>query len=76
MDIISRDDGSAEVKNNITSAKKNWFVDLKNGDLHLTEQAIDVIDKAVPVKYISNDFDEQKRPIGMYADIGADEIEY
>lgn len=73
MSIIARDGANAIVKNNITTAKQNWFIDVSSGNLHLTDQAIDAIDKAIPVQYIYDDFDGQKRPIGKAPDIGADE---
>ena len=72
-DIISRDGASADSIGNITSVDSSWFVDIVNGDLHLTEAATPVIDQADYVSEVPDDIDEDIRPIGISSDIGADE---
>lgn len=70
--ILSRDGARAILKNNISHADASWFIDVQKGDLHLTDDAIQTIDKAMLIKDI-DDFDKQQRPIGKASDIGADE---
>ena len=71
--ITSRDGGSASLLNNITSAQMDWFMDALGGDLHLKSKINSVVDKALVLVSVSDDFDGDLRPIGLAPDIGADE---
>ncbi len=51
-----------------------WFVDVTNGDFHLTHLATDAIDQAATLAGVSNDMDGDSRPFGPAADMGADEF--
>ncbi len=74
MRIIKRDSGHAVLEGNITYAQDNWFVNVKDGDLHLTESAKEAINRTPPVTEVVDDFDGQLRPKeGGGYDIGADE---
>jgi len=61
--------------NNITgsTADASWFVNLAEGDLHLTELATLAIDQGVPLADVFEDIDRETRPVGSFPDIGADE---
>ncbi|MBF0451724.1 MAG: carboxypeptidase regulatory-like domain-containing protein [Candidatus Magnetomorum sp.] len=69
--VMNRDGSFAHIEGNITDAKPEWFMDLENGNLHLSEQAVTVIDQALPLEEVSNDIDKDLR--GTRPDIGADE---
>ena len=73
--ITSRSDGIADVSNNIYNAKSDWFTDFENGDLHLDFEVSSVVDAGVLITGLSDDFDQDFRPIGNGIDIGADEYE-
>ena len=61
--------------NNITgsTASASWFVDMPNGELHLTELAIGALDAAGLLAEVFDDIDGGPRPVGAFPDIGADE---
>ncbi|MCP4398673.1 MAG: hypothetical protein GY801_15420, partial [bacterium] len=71
--IASRDGGSATLRNNVISAQSNWFVDARQGDLHLSSAVPQVVDRGAP-SGLSQDIDCNKRPSGTGYDIGADEL--
>ena len=73
-DIAQRDGASATLKNNVTEIDARWFVDANSGNLHLTERATGVMNKAEPTHEVTQDFDGEHRPNGEAADIGADEF--
>jgi hypothetical protein len=50
----------------------NWFVNISTGDLHLTENATDAIDKGLSFPEVTTDWDKHSR-IDSSTDIGADE---
>ncbi len=70
--IVSRDQGSARVINNVTSAKKQWFVDVKKGDLHLDQKINLIAGKGIFFPEIKQDIDGDIRKQSSI-DIGADE---
>jgi chitodextrinase/pimeloyl-ACP methyl ester carboxylesterase len=73
--ILRRDGGTANLESNITDAESDWFVDIANGDLHLSANATDAINKVPYIDDVADDFDAHARPFGTLADIGADEYE-
>jgi lysophospholipase L1-like esterase len=58
--------------NNIAKDLTAALLDPAQGDLHITERATDVIDKAKPLPDVTTDIDGQPR--GLRPDIGADEF--
>jgi len=73
--ILSRDGGTANLESNITDAAPDWFVDMVNGDLHLSANAGDAINAVPFIDDVFDDFDGHSRPFGLLADVGADEYE-
>jgi len=73
--ILRRDGGTANLESNITDASSNWFVDLANGDLHLSSNASNAINQVPFTDDVADDIDGHARPFGSLADIGADEYE-
>lgn len=69
--ITSRNGGKADLKNNIEAPPASMFTDLENGDLHLSPNAQQAIDKATFIEEVKDDFEGQPRPANR--DIGADE---
>jgi len=69
---IEKYTGKIDVKNNIVKVVPDYFVDPDKGNLHLTEAAVEAIDKALPLKQVTEDFDRTVR--GDKPDIGADEL--
>ena len=72
--ITARDGASADLRNNVASARPDWFADQAGGNLHLSGPVPEVVDKAMPIPGLDSDFDGQPRPNGPAPDIGADEI--
>jgi pimeloyl-ACP methyl ester carboxylesterase len=73
--ILSRDGGTAHLESNMTNAVSDWFVDMANGDLHLSANASDAINAVPFIDDVADDIDGASRPFGSLADIGADEFE-
>jgi len=71
--IASRNDGTATLTTNFSSAAASWFEDPFQGDLHLTEDRIEVVDQGSSLPTITTDFDCNPRPFGANYDLGADE---
>ncbi len=71
--ISLRNNASAEILNNVTSAGQNWFVNVSAGDLHLKNTQADVTDQAIDLQEVPTDFDGEIRMEGN-SDIGADEL--
>jgi hypothetical protein len=69
--VFLRDGGRASLDGNITSARRTWFVDLPNGDLHLAPAGRPAIDAGVPIADVNGDFDRAARPVGRAPDAGA-----
>jgi lysophospholipase L1-like esterase len=69
-----RNESSSQVVfvNNLAKDLTGAFVDPARGDLHITERATDVIDKAKPLPDVTTDIDAQPRD--STPDIGADEF--
>jgi lysophospholipase L1-like esterase len=69
-----RNESSSQVVfvNNLAKDLTGAFVDPARGDLHITERAAGVIDKAKPLPDVPTDIDGQPR--GPRPDIGADEF--
>ncbi len=72
--ITARDGATATLGNNVINAVSSMFVSPTTGDLHLTSGATSAIDKGVAVS-VTNDFDNQTRPLGSAYDVGADETQ-
>ncbi|NJO90106.1 MAG: hypothetical protein HC831_15035 [Chloroflexia bacterium] len=70
--IANRNSANAYVENNVTNALADWFVNASVADLHLSKNIESVIDKAVDLEEITEDYDRESRPAGT-SDIGADE---
>ena len=71
---IARLDGaSGTTSNNLTTASRDWFVNVSDGDLHLASGVSDVVDVGLAISGLSDDFDNESRPQGSGFDIGADE---
>ncbi len=72
--IASRNGGSGELVTNVSSAFSSWFVNVKEGDLHLISENISsVINKGTNIPEVFEDFDGDTRPQNNKFDIGADE---
>jgi hypothetical protein len=71
--ISQRDGGSSNLHHNITTAKSSWFKSINSGNLHLSHQVPQVIDKGATILGLTTDFDGDLRPQGSGIDIGADE---
>ena len=71
--ITRRDGASGTTSSNFTTASRDWFVNVSEGDLHLTSGVSAVVDVALAISGLSDDFDNQSRPQGAGFDIGADE---
>jgi hypothetical protein len=70
--ILKRNDASAQVFGNIENAKKNWFVDPDQYNLHLIDEATNAIDAAKPLEDVKEDIDGEARD--KTPDVGADEL--
>ena len=70
--ITKRNGGNATVLGNVTS-HPSWFVNPRQGDLHLSGVQPEVIDQAEWL-HLQTDFDCDVRPQGKAIDIGADEM--
>lgn len=72
--IWMRDGATSTTAGNVTNAQSGWFVDASSGDLHLKDASVSsVIDKAVPMPDVTDDFDGSSRPVGAGRDVGAHE---
>ena len=72
--ITSRNNGStALLSHNITNGAADWFVDAKNGDLHLRAERTGITGAALSLAGLTDDYDIQIIPLGAGPDIGADE---
>ena len=69
-----RNESKSEItfSNNLIRDFTNFFINPECGDLHLTEAAIEAVDKGIPLAEIKEDFDGDLR--GVMPDIGADEL--
>jgi hypothetical protein len=64
--------GKIILKNNLSLDATEFFVDPKNGNLHLKKPLPAAVDKAEPLPDVTNDVDGKAR--GKLPDIGADEL--
>lgn len=71
--IVSRNSGSATVRNNVTDADESWFESVSTGNLHLTGPVFDVTEKGEALPSVTEDIDCDERP-GTSPDIGADQL--
>jgi len=71
--IASRDGGGADLRANLTDAQAAWFRDARAGDLALSGPVGQVVDRAVAVEGLSEDYFGTSRPQGGGFDIGAHE---
>jgi hypothetical protein len=72
--LRERDGATAALSGNVTNAVAGWFVDAAGGDLHLVSNATSVIDSVSPLAAVTGDIDGDPRPVGVRADVGADEF--
>ncbi|MBT8440029.1 MAG: right-handed parallel beta-helix repeat-containing protein [Gammaproteobacteria bacterium] len=72
-EITLRDGASGTISNNLTTASRDWFVNVSDGDLHLASSVSAVVDMGLVISDLTDDFDSQSRPQGAGFDIGADE---
>ena len=70
---VLRDGATATLSGNLANAATGWFVNQTIGDLHLLVGATAAIDQVAVLANCPTDQDSQARPIGVMADIGADE---
>ena len=73
-DIGSRSGATYTQAGNLTNATSNLFINPASGDLHLHEMATIAIDQVDSIVDAMRDFDDELRPLGNDADIGADEF--
>jgi hypothetical protein len=69
--IWKRDGPSVTQEANVVTAQASWFVDVSSGDLRLASAVPNVVDQAVAVSGLTEDFDGRSRPVGAGPDIGA-----
>ena len=69
---IEKYKGTIKVEGNLQKHVPEYFVDPKNGNLRLTEKAVEAIDKGVALKEVEKDIDGAKR--GGKPDLGAHEF--
>lgn len=69
----ARDGAVASLSGNVWTASASWFVDPPAGDLHLKSTTTAAIDRVAPLADVARDWDNELRPIGAAADVGADE---
>jgi hypothetical protein len=72
--VQQRDGASGLVSGNVTNARPGWFVDATAGDLHLNATATAAIDRASAHPDVARHHDQEARPLGSAADVGADEL--
>jgi len=72
---ITKRDGAPGplLSTNLERIESEWFVDLPQADLHLTSNAIPVIEGAISLAGFGDDIDGDPRPQQSSWDIGADE---
>lgn len=71
--LRERDGASAAQSGNLTNAQAGWFAAAGSGDLHLVDSALAAIDQVSAAGEAPSDLDGEPRPIGLAADVGADE---
>lgn len=71
--ITLRNNATADILNNVTSAVQDWFVNVSAGNLHLKNTQEDITDQAIDLDEVPTDFDGEIRKEGN-SDIGADEL--
>jgi len=72
--IAGRDGGSGSVENNVTDAQAPWFIDIANGNFHLSTPVSSIVDQGRTLAEVTNDVDCEARPKGPGYDVGADEL--
>lgn len=68
--IFLRDGGRATLDGNVTSARRNWFVDVLQANMHLAPAGRPAVDAGVPIADATEDFDRARRA-GRAPDAGA-----
>ena len=72
--ISSLDGGSGVETANYEDAQAGWFINVTNGDLHLSGAVPELVDQGQSLSTVGIDFDGEPRPQGAGFDIGADEF--
>ena len=72
--IRARDGARATLSDNVTTASRLLFANAPAADLHLSAEAAPTITKVPFLQDAPSDFDDEARPAGSVADIGADEF--
>jgi hypothetical protein len=72
--IHLRDGARAELKANVTDARRDWFVDPARGNLRLVRGSVAAIDAGVLIPEVRQDFDRGPRVAGKAPDAGAFEF--
>jgi hypothetical protein len=70
--VLNESNSRVELKGNLAKDLSSVFVDAARGDLHLTDRAIEAIDRAAPLSDVADDVDRQRRR--RAPDIGAHEF--
>ncbi|MHC4938991.1 MAG: GDSL-type esterase/lipase family protein [Planctomycetota bacterium] len=70
--VVEQVEGRIDLRSNLIRTVGDYFVNARQGDLHLTGKALDAIDKAVFLGEVRTDIDRRDR--GATPDIGADEL--
>jgi hypothetical protein len=69
--VTFRDGGQALLQNNISGARRDWFVDPLEANLHLLGPGLPAIDAGVTLPDVLEDFDRTPRRAGKSPDAGA-----
>jgi hypothetical protein len=69
--IILRDGAKADLKGNVATAQRNWFVDAGRGDLRLARSDLPAIDSGVPIPETDVDAGRPPSFSGSAPDAGA-----
>jgi hypothetical protein len=69
--LVLRDGGQAQLDGNIPTARREWFVDVTRGDLHLAHERVPAAGAAPRLPEVADDLDRVPRGAGPRGDVGA-----